>query len=251
MTKHPHNAAPLIVDLGLHTGQDTAFYLKKGFRVLAVEADPELVERAEVRFAREIEEGSLELIHAAVSDHDGETNFHISTRDPLYNSIIPDRVAAPDHAPRTITVPSIAPTTVLERARGCRYLKIDIEGADDLVLQALIERPDLRPPYVSAEVNGPEQGALLYAAGYRGFQLINQARFARWAQPDPPREGARADHDFELHSSGLFGRELPDRWVPFKEWVKQWTAAAKLTALNPDIFETWFDVHARLDHAND
>ena len=30
----------LIFDVGLHTGQDTAFYLKKGFRVIAIEANP-------------------------------------------------------------------------------------------------------------------------------------------------------------------------------------------------------------------
>ena len=31
--------ADLIYDVGMHRGEDTAFYLRKGFRVVAVEAD--------------------------------------------------------------------------------------------------------------------------------------------------------------------------------------------------------------------
>lgn len=33
----------LIYDVGLHRGEDTDFYLKKGFHVVALEANPELV----------------------------------------------------------------------------------------------------------------------------------------------------------------------------------------------------------------
>ena len=38
--------ANLIFDLGMHRGEDTELYLKKGFRVVAVDADAELCEQA-------------------------------------------------------------------------------------------------------------------------------------------------------------------------------------------------------------
>jgi hypothetical protein len=41
----------LIYDVGFHVGEDTEFYLKKGYRVLAVEANPELCARGQMRFA--------------------------------------------------------------------------------------------------------------------------------------------------------------------------------------------------------
>ena len=41
----------LIYDVGLHEGQDTAYYLWKGFRVLAVEANPELTQAAQSKFS--------------------------------------------------------------------------------------------------------------------------------------------------------------------------------------------------------
>ena len=40
----------LIFDVGLHKGEDTDFYLKKGFSVVAFEADPDLVAACQERF---------------------------------------------------------------------------------------------------------------------------------------------------------------------------------------------------------
>ena len=43
-----------ILDVGMDQCQDTEFYLKKGFRVVAVDASPEACARAQRRFAREV-----------------------------------------------------------------------------------------------------------------------------------------------------------------------------------------------------
>jgi hypothetical protein len=62
----------LIFDLGFHNGDDTAFYLAKGSRVVAVEAHPELVEAGLRRFSSEIRGGRLILLHKAVCEASGE-----------------------------------------------------------------------------------------------------------------------------------------------------------------------------------
>ena len=41
----------LIYDVGMHKGEDTELYLKKGFRVIAFEADPDLVASARTKHA--------------------------------------------------------------------------------------------------------------------------------------------------------------------------------------------------------
>src|SRR5260370_42593606 len=61
-TRHPD----LIYDVGMHEGEDTDFYLKKGFRVIGFEADPDLIERCRNRFSREIGEGRLTLVEGAI-----------------------------------------------------------------------------------------------------------------------------------------------------------------------------------------
>ena len=57
----------LIYDFGLHRGEDTDFYLRKGFEVVAVEANPDLVAEAKTRFRNEISTGKLRLIEGAVA----------------------------------------------------------------------------------------------------------------------------------------------------------------------------------------
>ena len=51
MSVVPQAAADLIVDVGAHNGDDTAFYLHKGYRVIAIEANPVLAKSITVRFA--------------------------------------------------------------------------------------------------------------------------------------------------------------------------------------------------------
>jgi FkbM family methyltransferase len=68
----------LIFDVGMHTGQDTDFYLKKGFDVVAVEANPALVEGARERFRDAIACGRLVIHEVAIADREGETDFYVN-----------------------------------------------------------------------------------------------------------------------------------------------------------------------------
>lgn len=44
----------LIYDVGFNRGEDTAYYLRKGYRVVAFEANPDLVQEGAARFEREL-----------------------------------------------------------------------------------------------------------------------------------------------------------------------------------------------------
>ena len=54
----------LIFDVGAHKGEDTTFYLKKGFKVIAVEANPALAQGLRDRFQWAIEPGQLTVVEA-------------------------------------------------------------------------------------------------------------------------------------------------------------------------------------------
>ena len=58
----------LIYDIGLHKGEDTSYYLKKGFKVIAFEADPELVLECKNKFHQEIKDKKLIIIEGAIVD---------------------------------------------------------------------------------------------------------------------------------------------------------------------------------------
>jgi hypothetical protein len=47
----------------MNNGDDTAYYLSRGFRTVAIEANPELVKYAKARFARKIASGRLIILN--------------------------------------------------------------------------------------------------------------------------------------------------------------------------------------------
>ena len=58
----------LIYDVGMHRGEDTEFYLRKGFRCVAFEADPESADYCRKKFAEFINSGQLKIIEGAIVD---------------------------------------------------------------------------------------------------------------------------------------------------------------------------------------
>ena len=72
----------LIYDVGMNNGDDTAYYLSLGFRTVAIEANPELVEQAKARFAREIASGRLIILNIGIADREGGASV-LDLRDEL------------------------------------------------------------------------------------------------------------------------------------------------------------------------
>ena len=76
----------LVYDVGLHKGEDTEFYLRKGFRVVGIEANPTLVVAAKIRFQDEIAKGQLKLIDGAVGPASAGSNivFYANSDMPVW-----------------------------------------------------------------------------------------------------------------------------------------------------------------------
>jgi hypothetical protein len=53
----------LIYDVGMNNGDDTVYYLRRGFRVVAIEADPRLAKSAAERFRTQISSGQLRILN--------------------------------------------------------------------------------------------------------------------------------------------------------------------------------------------
>jgi hypothetical protein len=80
----------LIYDVGLHLGEDTEFYLKKGFNVVAVEANPVNAAKTADRLKAYVEAGQLTIVNKAITRDEGPTTFFVSdlsiwgTTDPKW-----------------------------------------------------------------------------------------------------------------------------------------------------------------------
>lgn len=224
MTKH----ADLIYDVGFHRGEDTAFYLKKGFRVVAFEAHPRLAEQGRAMFADAARDGRFTMVEGAIIDgaawNAGErtATFYANDAQDVWGTIQPtwaDRNARVGAASRTATVTAVDFVTSLRTLGVPHYMKIDIEGSDHFCLESLRHVGE-RPDFVSIEAELTDLSRaragidLLESLGYRGFQVVQQSRVPWQRVPNPSLEGNSCHHHFSLDDSGLFGAELPvEGWV--------------------------------------
>lgn len=251
----------LIFDLGMFEGQDAAFYLAKGFRVVSLEANPELCRRNAEIFVKEIADGRLTIVARALwHEVDRSIPFYIySGRSSVYRE-----AAARENSTTTRIQVSTTTIPALFGQYGIPYyLKCDLEGADEIVCRQLAGQP-LKPDFISIEDGSGTLARSLTAAGYDLFQFVNQGRLHRMRPPNPPREGQFADVHFDGNFSGLFGRELdPRHWVdlenlesrfdfwlamrerrvnPFLEYACR--RIGKLTNRGWLVKNGWADVHA-------
>ena len=261
----------LIFDVGMHTGEDTAFYLKKGFRVVAVEANTKLVGEAEARFEAEVESGQLRIVAAAIGRNPGRTTFYANDQKDDWGTTDPEFVARNIGFGTTHSaseVPCVTFSSVLETHGTPYYLKIDIEGADLLCLEAMLGRAD-RPRFVSIESSLTSfEGVFgelshLWVLGYRGFKIVDQAQNSEVRCPDPPLEGVFVDQRFDGHMSGPFGDEAPGEWQPIGPTLDRYRELLSLQAkhdrgagesgldrwlsrLTRRQAPGWYDIHGRL-----
>src|SRR5207253_10987847 len=71
----------LIYDVGLHDGEDTGYYLARGYRVVAIDANPSKIARAKEQFAEHIKAERLILVNAGIFPVAAELDFWVSEFD--------------------------------------------------------------------------------------------------------------------------------------------------------------------------
>ena len=216
----------LIYDIGLNEGQDTDFYLRKGFRVVAIEADPDLCRDCRRRFEKYIDSGQLVLLEGAI--HAGHASPVSTVRFYKHDGKSDWGTVVPDWASRnsrlgvssvTIEVNTVDLTQVIRKFGMPHYMKIDIEGSDMVCVEALRQFQP-RPDFISIESdkvrfsNIRREIDTLVHLGYGAFQAIEQSTIPTMQNPpNPSREGQFAARTLWEGSSGLFGFELDGRWL--------------------------------------
>lgn len=235
----------LIFDLGFHIGQDTDFYLKKGFWVVAVDANPLLIEEGKKRFAEYIEAGRLVLLNVGIGKREETLPFYVNKQLSEWSSF-DETIGTTRGEYDVIDVPLVTLRSICERYGVPYYIKIDIEGHDLLAIQSLRGMGD-KPKYISVE-NGPAHMIEeLYALGYRKFKFVNQKTIPDIVLPSPAREGQYVDHRFPFGASGPFGEEIPGNWMTKDEVLRE----SQTYWARPDRdanVHGWYDLHASLDN---
>lgn len=228
----------VIFDLGMNNGDDTDYYLRRGFYVVALEANPSLCEAAEKRFRKAIADESLKILNAAIWDSVGEATFYLNLDNDHWSSLDVGWARRHQSRVREILVKCVTLANLFEKYGVPIYLKIDVEGVDQNILQQLLGKGSL-PLYVSVEDCrfGFEFIETLAACGYDGFKLLDQSTVPAMADP-------ANGHSFPPGSSGPFGSDLPGSWLSHSEIVTLYSTTVRDLAGNRLAPRTrWWDIH--------
>lgn len=234
----------LVFDIGMNDAADSAYYLRRGYRVVAVEANPLLAREAEQRFAAEVADGRFAVANVGVADGEGEAEFWVCDDWSAWSSF--DREIASRNGKRhhAETVQLKPMSWLLEEYGMPYYCKVDIEGHDQYCLRGLTA--ESHPTFMSVELSEYPFLDEMAGLGYDRFKMVHQLSFSavngRWYQRRAriPDERARAGFErirgallgglndgrwyFKIGSSGPFPTITPGRWLTFEEMsaVRSW-----------------------------
>lgn len=252
----------LIFDIGMYDGSDTEYYLSEGYRVIAIEANPSLIERAEIQFKEKVSSGQLVLVNRAICKDPGETiTLTICGSDLGSSSIFEERL---QNRLGSYNVEGITIAELIEKYGFPYFMKIDIEGADRYCILPLDK--ERRPQYISFEAGDDIEELIhhLEKIGFTKFKIINQATFIELNKQLSliyrvkckiiyllggeipvfneryPTYVWRHMHAFLLgHSAGPAPWISDGGWQNSSELLSRWKSASAKNRL-----PYWYDVHA-------
>ncbi len=250
----------LIFDVGIHKGEDTDFYLKKGFSVVGFDANPTLITYCREKFSKEIKEGRLILIEGAITDSENTKtkqntiNFYRNLDDTVWGTVSENWAKRNEKLGtrnEIIEVPVINFSDYLRKYGIPYYLKIDIEGMDKVCLKSLLKF-EQKPSYISIEsekisfTNLIEELELFIQLGYNNFKAVQQSGISRQKEPNPVKEGCKTAYQFKEGSSGLFGRDLSGDWKTHKRILKEYKKIFFLYEYFGDMGKWRRKIHGRI-----
>jgi FkbM family methyltransferase len=238
----------LIYDVGAHTGEDTEFYLGKGFDVVAVEANPYLVLQLKERFKSELIEGRLIIVNKAIVEEPSESVFlYVNHEKTSWSSIYEEISKKNTFKVERVSVEAVNLENLFLQYGVPYFMKVDIELADIQVARSLTKEKQ-KPKYVSFEIHEIEILSLLNLSGYAKYQIRNQMLNGLLQKPNPTKEGL----DFwpeamDGYHSGVFGKDLPEQdWLDYTSLLEKYISYKKVAELT-EMSHSWFDIHATLE----
>ena len=164
----------LVMDVGFADGSDTAMFLRRGFTVVAVEADSATIKRAQMRhpvigvasFGEYA--NRLRLENVAIANQAGNITFFSPAGHPDMASIHESTCKGQNSCKRFL-VRATTCASLMAKHGVPLVLKIDVEGADRACLNSLSGMASL-PPFVAVEDNNALD--VLASLGYTHFKLV-------------------------------------------------------------------------------
>ncbi len=252
----------LVFDIGMHIGQDSINYLREGFKVLAIEANPLLAQQNSIKFKKYIDEGSLTILNVGISDKEGILPFYINKRTSEWSSF-DFQLGSRNNTPyETKEIPCVTTASLFKKYGVPYYLKVDIEGYDYLCINDLPEvKTGNGVKYVSCEATEVSLIDTMHAKGYTKFKLIHQGFnfrpinlgleknplfpvFLFWYTGFRLKFRNLINARYPYSSSGPLPENTKGEWMPFEKARQLFVDFYQGDKLKPLNDKSWFDFQA-------
>lgn len=224
--------------------------------MVAVEANPNLVERATKALKNYIEAGRLTVFNAAIGPKGKIIELLLAGDDIGSSSVLEGKVANRNPI-GSYSVQAVSMQELFELHGLPYYLKVDIEGSDRLCVLALTSKTC--PKFLSFEIGDDVDELVEHAQeiGYKHFKIINQCNFLELANEhrlydrlcrrllrvmgyDEPLKVRRRGRFFTVgHSSGPVPWHSDGHWQSAQSVISRWRAL-----IASGRFSSWYDMHA-------
>jgi len=226
-----HEQKLVVFDFGVSTGDDTEYYLRQGYEVVGVEANPACLQNTvNTKFAQRV-------ITPSASEYDGysiEDTAHLyavavgmpgdrNKKLPFYVNVHNDAWSAFDRSTACLGHPvfdrnvnHINCHEINVTVVGCDWFvdkhikningnilyaaKIDVEGQEDNCIRGLMKHPDHLPKYLQVETDKRDVTGhldLMIEAGYYKFKLVNQEYYGKTFNMSSPFDDTSLDINTE------------------------------------------------------
>lgn len=233
------NRRPLVYDVGLNNGDDAAYYLKKGFDVIGIDAHAGLCHQCNERFRDEIAEGRMRVLNVGVGDHEGTMDFFHNDTEDAVSTFYPQSWEGLGWSPardwRAARVHVRKLSSIIREYGEPYFVKIDVEFVDHIVLLDLLTAGIL-PEHVSAEAQLIDVYHALVRMGYDSFKIVRGMQIPTEFADCEVRslDGKLVQHRFSPKSSGPFADDLPGQWMTGQDALDRLLAGGL----------GWVDLHA-------
>ena len=202
-----------IFDIGANKGQNLSYFLDKADIVVAIEANTNLVKQIKSDFKQFIDNEKLIVENVALTDDENvkNINFYISKVNDVLSTLYPDDISKFYKQEVKCEKASLLINKYLKKydISQIEYIKIDIEGADDLVLNDLLKN-NILCENLSVECHKSEVLELLLNSKFKSFKFVEGGDVTFKKNIEIINKlNKKKIINFDIHSSGPYGDDIP------------------------------------------
>jgi len=203
----------VIFDIGANKGQNLSYFLDKAAIVVAIEANINLVKKIKSDFKQFIDNERLIVENVVLIDDENVKNidFYISKVNDVLSTLYPDDKSKFYKQEVRCEKASLLINKYLKKydISQIEYIKIDIEGADDLVLNDLLKN-NILCENLSVECHKSEVLELLLNSKFKSFKFVEGGDVTFKQNIEIINKlNEKKIINFDIHSSGPYGDDIP------------------------------------------